>query len=136
MQWISYVLVFIFGYFTCKTFYFMSSTRLSVSLVRLGHLISLGIIARSFEDLHATRVHRLEHMLKSEESAHNINALNYRFEDEIARFKKRSIQQIVDLHPTFFKNALEFDDWPSAMKYLNAHKYVLYDFLAREETND
>ncbi len=49
MEWIQFILVFIFGYVTCKTFYFLNATRTSINIIKTAQLLSLAILAKSME---------------------------------------------------------------------------------------
>jgi hypothetical protein len=136
MEWGLYILMFIFGYVTCKALYFYRATRLALSLLRASQLISISLLAKGMENFSHGRMYRLQKMLESEESTHNINAFNYRYEEEIARYKKNSIDTLIYLHPKFFDPHLEFDDWKSAMKFINQHKEVMASFFAEGKPND
>ena len=83
------------------------------------------------EDFYYAKVYRMEKMIESEETDHNIAAFSYRMEEEVGYFKKRSIQALIDLHPDAFKQLLEFEDWPTAMKFLEANKEIVASFLSR-----
>ena len=56
-----------------------------------------------------------------------------RLKEEISYYKKKAIQNIIKIHPKSFKPVLEFDDWASAMKFLEAHKPIAAEFLARSK---
>ena len=49
MEWLLYVLVFVFGYYTCKTFYVFRSGALTVTMVKLAYVSSLLILVRALE---------------------------------------------------------------------------------------
>ena len=48
--WWLYLLVFMFGYMTHKTFYFFRSVKISIGLIRVSQLVSLGVLAKSIEE--------------------------------------------------------------------------------------
>jgi len=87
------------------------------------------------EDFYYAKIYRMEKMVESGESDHNVTAFSYRMEEEVAHFKDKSIQGLIALHPEFFASLVEFDDWKSAMKFLEAHKELVATFLSRS-TND
>jgi hypothetical protein len=68
-------------------------------------------------------------MRRAEESEHNINAFLRLYNKEVEDYKRRSVQQIIEAHPSFFRQVLEFDDWESAMELLNKNKPEMYAFL-------
>jgi hypothetical protein len=122
-------LLFVFGYATCSTFYFFRATRTSITILKATQLVSLYILTRSLEHFAFGRETRLHYMRRAEESEHNINAFLRLYNKEVEDYKRRSVQQIIDAHPKFFQQAVEFDDWESAMKLLNKNKPEMYAFL-------
>lgn len=129
MSWSLFTITFILGYLTCKALYFFRAARLSLSVLRATHLMSTAILAKSMEDLHYARMFRMRHMAESGETEHNIDAFSIRTNQEIDYFKEKSIKNIIELHPQFFKHILEFEDWDSAMKYLNRNESIVIHFL-------
>lgn len=132
MDWLLYILVFLLGYVTCKTFYFLSATRLSVNLIRITQLISLLIISRSLEHFIYARTTRLQTMLESNDTTHNITAFTLTFDQEVETFKRRSIRTITKYHSSHFSELLEFEDWKSGMEFLDKHKEIVFNFLTEE----
>jgi len=129
MDWWYQLLLFAFGYVTCSTFYFFRATRASIAILKATQLVSLYILTRSLEHFAFGRETRLHYMRRAEESEHNINAFLRLYNKEVEDYKRRSVQQIIDAHPKFFQQAVEFDDWESAMKLLNKNKPEMYAFL-------
>lgn len=133
MEWTLFTFAFILGYITCKTFYFYRATRSSFITLKLSHIIALAILAKSLEDFYYAKVYRMQKMVESEETEHNISAFSFLMEEEISYYKKKAIQNIIKIHPKFFKPVLEFDDWASAMNFLEAHKPIAAEYLARSK---
>jgi len=129
MEWWLQLLLFVFGYVTCSTFYFLKSTRASITILKTTQLVSLYILTRSLEHFAFGKETRLHHMRRAEESEHNINAFMRLYNKEVEDYKRKAVQQIVDAHPKFFQQVLEFDDWESAMELLNKNKPEMYAFL-------
>ena len=50
-QWWMYLLTFVFGYVTCRTFYFVRAARVSLTLVRGAHIIYLSALMHVLEFL-------------------------------------------------------------------------------------
>jgi hypothetical protein len=136
LDWLLYILVFIFGYTTCKTFYFLSATRTSINLIRITQLISLMIFSKSLEHFAYAKSTRLHIMKQNEESEHNINAFVETFDQEVDAFKFKGIKTIVNYHSSRFKDLLEFDDWKTAMKYLDDNKEIVFKFLIEEHSDN
>jgi hypothetical protein len=129
MDWWYQLLLFAFGYVTCSTFYFFRATRASIAILKATQLVSLYILTRSLEHFAFGRETRLHYMRRAEESEHNINAFLRLYNKEVEDYKRRSVQQIIEAHPSFFRQVLEFDDWESAMELLNKNKPEMYAFL-------
>ena len=129
MEWWLQLLLFVFGYVTCSTFYFLRSSKASIAILKSTQLVSLYILTRSLEHFAFGKETRLHHMRRAEESEHNINAFMRLYNKEVEDYKRRSVQQIIEAHPSFFRQVLEFDDWESAMELLNKNKPEMYAFL-------
>jgi len=122
-------LLFVFGYATCSTFYFFRATKASVTILKATQLVSLYILTRALEHFAFGREARLHHMRRAKASEQNINAFMHLYNKEVKDFQRRAVQQIIDAHPKFFQQVVEFDDWESAMKLLNKNKPEMYAFL-------
>jgi len=85
---------------------------------------------RGIEHYAYSKIYRAEKMRDSKESSHNIMAFIHRHEDELAAYKQKAINEIVECHSKSFKPLLEFDDWDSSMLYLNKHKEFMAQFLS------
>jgi hypothetical protein len=125
---ILYFLIFVFGYVTCKTFYFLRSMRTSLRLLRASHLIYLSTIIKAIENLSYSREIMLEHMLKTGKDSTQISSFELRFDEDVKRLQERSIRELDAQHPKFFKNMIEFDDWKSSMQYLMDSKDEVLKF--------
>ena len=122
MEWVFYLLLFLFGFVTARTFYFIKSARLSISLVKIAQIISLGMLAKSMEHFQYSKTYRLNQMALSDESVHNMEAFEYQIDDDVKYFKDKAIQKMVECHKGFFDELVDFEDWTTAMKYLEEKK--------------
>ena len=127
-HWWIYLLTFFFGYVTCKTFYFFRSARLSLVLLRASHIIYLSALIKSLEHLSYAREIMLEHLLRTNKGSAQISSFALNFDEDTRLLKSRSISTFLDCHPSFFRTMIEFDDWNSAMKYLQENKEVALKF--------
>lgn len=134
-QWLLYVLVFVFGYVTCRTFYFLSSVRTSIKIVQFAQTVGLFIIARGLESLQWSRQYRINIMKENEASEQSIKAFTLHHDEEARLYKANSIQSIIELTGDFFSPVTAFSDWRSAMKHIDSNKEELFKFL-RRENND
>jgi len=71
-------------------------------------------------------------MLKTEKGSTQISTFQYRFEEDVRILKEKSIRELLNQHPKVFRNIIEFDDWPSAMRYLMEHKAETLAFWERD----
>tara|TARA_R110000787_G_scaffold278885_1_gene388818 strand:+ start:273 stop:506 length:234 start_codon:yes stop_codon:yes gene_type:complete len=58
-------------------------------------------------------------MRRSEESERNIEAYRLNFDVDIKLYKDKSIREIINMHPKFYHDLFEYDDWDTAMRFLN-----------------
>jgi len=133
--WWLYLLVFVFGYLTHKTFYFLRSVKVSIGLVRVAQLISLAVLAKSMENFYYSHTSRLRQMRENEESEKNIKDVRRSFNVEISSYKERAIKEMLDLHPNFYRPIIDFDNWNSAMKYLEENKQFILNLLKKEKND-
>jgi hypothetical protein len=133
--WWLYLLVFVFGYLTHKTFFFFRSVKTSIGLIRVSQLVSLAVLAKSIENFYYSHTTRLRQMREDDESDKNIKDLRRSFNVEISNYKEKAIKEMLDLHPRAYAPIVDFDNWKSAMKYLEDNKqYVLA--LINQDKND
>lgn len=130
--WLFYALFFIFGLVTCRTFYFLNATRKSVSLLQTTQVVALFITVRALEHFHYSKEYRLFTMKENNASDQNISAFKLQFEDEIAYFKRKSIRQIIESHGSFFGQIVGFNDWKSAMLFLEKNKESVKEFIKKD----
>ena len=73
-------------------------------------------------------------MLKTGKNSNQISIFELNFNKEVDMMKERSVKLLKIYHPSFFNSMLEFDDWHSAMNYLNTHREDAFKFW--ETLND
>ena len=127
--WLFYALFFMFGYVTCRTFYFINASRKSVGLLQITQVVALFIIVRALEHFQYANTYRLFTMKKNKASDQNITAFELQFKDEMKGFKAKSIKQVIDAHGSFFKQMVDFHDWESAMTFLEDHRTHVETFI-------
>lgn len=125
MEWWLQLLLFTFGYVTCRTFYFFRAAQSSVQMLQTSQLISLAMLARSIENFAYSKSLRLQYMEETNASDQNKKAFMLLHTNEMKSFKVKSIRHIINLHPKFFRDALDFDDWPSGMRFLNKNQDLI-----------
>tara|TARA_R110001599_G_scaffold42106_8_gene126963 strand:+ start:211 stop:618 length:408 start_codon:yes stop_codon:yes gene_type:complete len=132
-EWWLYVLVFVFGYLTHKTFYFFRSIRLSISLIRVSQLISLAVLAASTENFYYSHTNRIRRMKENDESEENIRKTRRAFNKEIAMYRDKGVKEILAQHPKFYDPIVPFDDWKSAMTYLEQNRTYVKQLIKQAE---
>lgn len=136
VNWLFYFLLFLFGYITCRTFYFLRAARTSLQLIKVSQLISLGVLAKSMEDFHYASTYRIMQLNKGGYSDNKINSFKNNFEKELSLYKDRSIKAIINNHSGIFKDMIKFKDWNSAMAYLNSNRGQIKAFFLEEKKDD
>ena len=129
------MLVFVFGYLTHKTFYFFRSVKISIGLIRVSQLISLAVLSRSMENFYYSHTARLRYMREHGHDDKSIKDARRSFNIEINNFKKKTIEEILDLHPNFYSPIADFDNWKSAMDFLENNKHFVLQLL-NQDKND
>ena len=90
--WWMYLLVFLFGYFTHKTFYFLRSLKLRIGLIRVSQLFSLAILAKSMEHFYYAHTLRMRRMRENGDSDKDINLQRRAFNAELSELKEKAVQ--------------------------------------------
>ena len=128
------ILLFIFylWLFNLPDFYFLSSVRKSLHLLRVCQVISLFIIARSLEDFAYAKDYSILRMKEGEETEHNINSFRERHDKEVQFFKDKSVKRIIEAHGSYFSEIVDYEDWDGAMKFLNSNRKAVFDFLTKK----
>ena len=84
------------------------------------------------EHFQYSKTYRLNHMALSDESVHNMEAFEYQIDDDVKYFKDKAIRKMVESHKGFFDELVEFEDWSSAMKFLEENKSAAVAFFRRD----
>jgi len=131
--WWMYALIFIFGYVTCQTFYFIRSSRISLALLLYSQIIYLSSMVKILESLLRTKyfVSGLRHSAKEMSSI--CNEIDKKVDAEISILKDNSINYLINMHPVFYKESLKFEDWDSSMRFLKEKKQEAFNFWKHDE---
>jgi|TARA_B100000287_G_scaffold427530_1_gene477309 hypothetical protein len=136
MQYILYFLIFLFGYVTCKTFYFLRANRISLSLIKLGQIVHLSNTLKCVENLVYTRERLREYYLNMDKDSVQISSMEIKFNNDINNLKHNSIEHMLKLHPEFYREALKFHDWQSSMEFLTENKQLVFDFWRKYDDKE
>ena len=126
--WWLHLLVFIFGYTTCKTFYFLNSTRVSLKLLKSARVAYLVMAVRAVEHYKTGEAFMQLYLEKTEAAKPVKQSFEIRFEEETRTFKKSVIRSLLAVTPEVFRETVGFHDWPSAMLYLQEHRAEALNF--------
>ena len=125
--WWLHALVFIFGYVTCKTFYFLNSARISLKLVRSSQVVYLVTLAKAIEYF-VEAENTIIGLLEKEVDEDTIDNLKTRFENDQNDYKRRAINYLISTTPSPFREDTPISDWDSAMLFLYERKNTAFEF--------
>lgn len=126
--WWLYAMVFLFGYITCRIFYFFRSTRISLKLLKSSKVVYLSMLVKSIENYAASEAIMVKYLNDSAATQDIKDAFINSFEAEKEIFKKRAIQNLINHTPHTFKESIGFHDWSSAMLYLSFNRQEALKF--------
>jgi hypothetical protein len=126
--WWLYVMVFVFGYVTCQTFYFINSSRISLKLMKSSRVIYLLMMAKAMEKYKIAEEVMVSYMRESDKDEKLITSFKESIDNERNSFKERSITWLLDSTPNTFRDTVGFDDWTSAMKFLVLNREEAFRF--------
>jgi len=124
-------LMYVFGYVTCKTFYYLKATRLGVTLIQTANLFSLLLLTRALENYEVSRALCLNDLKQKNLSKENLETYEANLQAEIDIFKRKSIASLIDSHPDFFESVLDYNDWESGMVYLEQKRDLIINAYSK-----
>ena len=131
--WWMYALVFLFGYITCRTFYFIRASRISLSLLVYSQVIYLSSMVKILESLLHTKYFVNGLRKSAKEMSPVCNDIDQKVNNEIAILKDNSINYLINMHPKFYRDSLKFKDWDSSMQFLGNNKQEAFNFWKHDE---
>jgi len=126
--WWMYTLVFIFGYLTCRTFYFVRASRISLRILVYSQIIYLSIMLKIIQKLINIKLFSTAIQKSVKEMSTVCNEINENIDSEISILKDNSINYLINMHPKFYRDSLEFDDWDSSINFLKNKKQEAFNF--------
>ena len=124
-------LMYVFGYVTCRTFYYLKATRLGVTLIQTANLFSLLLLTRALENYEISRTLCLNDLKQKNLSKENLETYEANLQAEIDIFKRKSIASLIDSHPDFFESVLDYNDWESGMVYLEQKRDLIINAYSK-----
>ena len=122
MQYLLYILLFIFGFYTHKTFQTYKRAQEGITLLFSAQITSLLILLKALEKYSYVKTFGAQQLASKEASESEIKNYELYIDNDIKYFKKNSVQQILLQLPEHFKVTAQFEDWASAMQYLERTK--------------
>jgi len=126
MQFLLYALVFLFGFFTYRTFFIYRVAHASLFILRMSQRTSLIMLTRALENYHYTKSFCAERLTKSGATEKELKSFDIYIENDIEQLKKTSIRDINKAIPEQLKSSIVFHDWDTAMAFLEASKTSNY----------
>lgn len=126
--WWMHALMFIFGYVTCKTFYFINTARLSLNLLKSSRIIYLIMASRAIENYATSERLMKKYIAESGIDVDAQKSFEQKFTQDKSIFKTNVIATLIAQTPEAFKEGLEFHDWDTAMFYLQRHRTEALNF--------
>ena len=126
--WWMYTLVFIFGYLTCRTFYFVRASRISLRILVYSQIIYLSIMLKIIQKLINIKLFSTAIQKSVKEMSTVCNEINENIDSEISILKDNSINYLINMHPKFYRDSLKFEDWDSSMRFLKDKKEEAFNF--------
>lgn len=123
------LLSFGLGYLTCRVNYFFESVKTSILLVRLAQVISLSLLAMGAENYFASRTYRIQNMRKAEVPEKQIKEFDKLFMNEYNLYKEKAIEEFIITHKGVFDQLVTFNNWRTAMAFLQKHKNTAFKIL-------
>ena len=133
MDWLIYLLLFVFGYVTCSVLYFLRSMRTSIRLLKTAQIVYLSILVKALEYYYYARGIALEHMLLSEKNSASISSFEYRFDEDIQMFKRNGVKALQNHVPHLFESTVDFKSWDEAMSFLEKNRNEALEFWSKND---
>jgi len=131
--WWLHALMFVFGYVTCKTFYFLNTARLSLKLIKSSRIIYLLVAVKAVENYMTSETLMKQYLDETDQDEATKDDFTQKSTDDVIGFKKLVITNLLQQTPSAFRPGLEFDDWGSAMAHLQNYKAEALEFWRMSE---
>ena len=135
MEFILYVLVFLFGYITHRTFHTYTAAKTGSLIFLHGKLTSLLMLVRAIEKYTYVKSYGVMNLQKQNATESEIAAYKILIENDIDHFKRQSIKAINKPIPEYLKVLEHFENWDEAMMYLAKFKKEIPKELMYDKEN-
>jgi len=118
MQFLLYILIFLFGLTTYRTFFIYRAAHASLFILRMAQRTSLLMSLRTLENYAYAKTFCIEQMKKKGATEDDIDNFKIYVNNDIEYLKKKSIKEMNKALPGYFKHSVVFSDWDTAMIFL------------------
>ena len=135
MEFILYVLVFLFGYFTHRTFHSYTAAKTGSLIFLHGKLTSLLMLVRAIEKYNYVKSYGMIELQKHDATESEVTAYKIIIDNDIDYFKRQSIKAINKPIPEYLKVLEHFESWDEAMMFLAKFKKEIPEELLYDKEN-
>lgn len=122
MEFLLYVLTFLFGYYTHRTFHAYTTAKIGSLIFLHSKLVSVIILLKSIEQFTYAKAFGMLQLQEKGATDSEIKAYKIMIENDVDFFKKQSIQNINRHIPEYLKVLEPIDTWEDAMAYIVKYK--------------
>ena len=135
MEFILYVLVFLFGYLTHRTFHSYTAAKTGSLIFLHGKLTSLLMLVRAIEKYNYIKSYGMIELQKHDATESEVTAYKIIIDNDIDYFKRQSIKAINKPIPEYLKVLEHFESWDEAMMFLAKFKKEIPEELLYDKEN-
>lgn len=122
MEFLLYLLVFIFGYYTHRTFHTYTAAKTGSLIFLHSKLTAILILLRSIEQYTYVKTFGMLQLQERGASDKEVQSYRIMIENDMEFFKRQSIKNINKHIPEYLKVLEHFDNWDEAMNYVAKFK--------------
>ena len=135
MEFILYLLVFVFGYVTHRTFHTYMAAKTGSLIFLHSKLTSLLMLIKCIESYNYIKAFGMIQLQKNEATNKQVEAFTTMIDNDISFFKKQSIKNINNLVPEYLRVLEHFEDWDEAMMFLVKFKQEIPGEFLNDQKN-
>jgi len=135
VEFILYLLVFVFGYVTHRTFHTYMAAKTGSLIFLHSKLTSLLMLIKCIESYNYIKAFGMMQLQKNEATNKQVEAFTTMIDNDISFFKKQSIKNINSLIPEYLKVLEHFEDWDEAMMFLVKFKQEIPGEFLNDQKN-
>ena len=134
MQFLLYLLIFLFGFYTYKTFFVYRVAHASLFMLRMAQRTSLEMLLKTVEHHSYAKTFCVSQLEKNEASKKDIASYKIYMNNDIELLKQMSVKDLNKTLPSYFEHSIAFSDWDSAMEFMQNN--TKFDNVTGADSND